>query len=129
MDGAFITKPPEEILRAGDFHDIPYILGANTLEGLILLKRKYYYLENFLSLQQNASPTRTNNNGGINISAHEPIKPMNTDEELEKIIPLDLRFPDDLQKKREVLKKVRDFYFPNGFDEKRLVDVSSKLVD
>lgn len=36
LPGAFLTEPLEKIIRGGKLHDLPYILGVNTLEGLIV---------------------------------------------------------------------------------------------
>lgn len=40
VEEAFISKHPDEILKSGDYNRVPYIIGANTLEGIIILKRK-----------------------------------------------------------------------------------------
>lgn len=40
VEDAFISKHPNEILKNGDFNKVPLLIGANTLEGIIILKRK-----------------------------------------------------------------------------------------
>jgi carboxylesterase type B len=37
----FITAPPQEIIRSGDFNRVPLLLGTNSHEGSFFLLRKY----------------------------------------------------------------------------------------
>ena len=38
----FLEARPRDLIQAGKFHHVPYIIGNNSQEGLIALYGKYY---------------------------------------------------------------------------------------
>nr|BDU67888.1 carboxylesterase [Liposcelis bostrychophila] len=97
-EGAFLTKSPREIIQSGDFNDVPYIIGGVSLEGLIIIYRNFEYKES------------------------------TADEDLEQVLPLGtLNIQKGSKESKEITKKIRDFYFPNGYEKEKLVAVLSAI--
>lgn len=40
----FLTECPETLLKSGKFANVPYIIGMNDKEGLIMLKGKWLFI-------------------------------------------------------------------------------------
>lgn len=51
---------------------------------------------------------------------------LETKEQLERLLPLHPQLNRGTPLAEEILDKIKEFYFPNGWDEIRCVDVSSK---
>lgn len=80
---AFLTEEPVDIIKSGKQHQIPIIMGYNSLEGLF-----YEVIR------------KTRSEAGL---------PKN----LECEIPYELKLPKGSQKSRELADKIKKFYYGN----------------
>nr|XP_023025748.1 esterase B1-like [Leptinotarsa decemlineata] len=83
-EGAFLTEDPEEIIKSGKNHQIPMIIGYNSLEGL------------FYEIMR-----KTRNDANL---------PKN----LERDIPYDLNILKNQNQVQEVAQKMKEFYYKSA---------------
>ncbi|KAG5882682.1 hypothetical protein JTB14_019683 [Gonioctena quinquepunctata] len=80
-EGAFLTEDPEEIMKSGRSHQIPIIMGYNSLEGL--------FYEIMRKTRSDASLPKT----------------------LERDVPYDLNVSKNSDQLKEVAGKMKEFYY------------------
>ncbi|CAH1163424.1 unnamed protein product [Phaedon cochleariae] len=80
-EGAFLTENPEVILKSGRSHQIPMIMGYNSMEGL--------FYEVIRKTRADANLPKT----------------------LERDIPHDMNIPQQSEKSQLVAQKIKEFYY------------------
>ncbi|KAK6622623.1 hypothetical protein RUM43_008465 [Polyplax serrata] len=94
-----IDKHPDDLYKNGEMKRIPFMLGANTLEGLVMIALR-------------GDPT---------------LKKLNTETDLYKLIPVTLNVQPDGREADEIKNKIKTFYFKDGFDENNYVRALSQI--
>lgn len=83
-EGHFITEDPVEIIKRGNYNDVPLLLGYNTHEAMLFMRRL----------------------------KKDPTLIKSIDKDFTRLLPTDMRMPDGRHSPTaiEVAKDVRDFY-------------------